>query len=134
LDRNCVACHQEKKALDLTGAIEYVSCPRDKYKECCYTRSYTNLAEKYGFYFHAHSSWLFGSPPSSGPSRTSPGQFGARASKLLEYLDQSHYGVKLSEEEFHRVVLWLDCNSDFYGAYEKPEAQARGELVEPSLQ
>jgi hypothetical protein len=76
---------------------------------------------------------VFGSSSSSGPSRTSPGQFGARASKLLEYLGQSHHGVKLSAEDFHRIVLWLDCNSDFHGAYEKPEAQARGELVEPSL-
>jgi len=133
LDRNCVSCHREKKALDLTGAIEPKSCPRDKYKECCYTRSYNNLAEKYGFYFHAHSSWLFGSSSSSGPSRTIPGRFGARASKLLDYLGQSHYGVRLSEEDFHRVVLWLDCNSEFYGAYENAEAQARGEVVHPSL-
>ena len=133
LDRNCVGCHREKKALDLSGAIQYRPCPRDKHKKCCYTRSYNNLAEKYGFYFHAHSSWLFGSSPTSGPSRTIPGKFGARASKLLEYLDQRHYGVKLSEEDFHRMTLWLDCNSDFYGAYENAEAQARGQLVEPSL-
>jgi hypothetical protein len=133
LDRNCVGCHREKKALDLTGEIAYTPCPRDKYKQCCYTRSYDSLAQKYGFYFHAHSEWVFGSSSSSGPSRTSPGQFGARASKLLEYLGQSHHGVKLSAEDFHRIVLWLDCNSDFHGAYEKPEAQARGELVEPSL-
>jgi len=133
LDRNCVSCHQEKEALDLTGAIEYVPCPRDKHKQVCYTRSYNNLAAAYGFYLHAHSSWLFGSSPASGPSRTIPGQFGARASKLLEYLDPSHYGVDLSEKDFHRVVLWLDCNSEFLGAYEDAEAQARGQSVTPSL-
>ena len=133
LDRNCVACHQEKEALDLTGVIEYRPCPRDKHRRCCYTRSYNNLAEQYGFYFHAHSSWLFGSSPDATASRTIPGEFGARASKLLEYLDERHHGVGLSDDDFRRVVLWLDCNSDFLGAYEDAEAQARGELVRPLL-
>ena len=71
--------------------------------------------------------------PGSWIIRTIPGEFGARAAKLLEYLDERHYGVKLSEEDLHRVVLWLDCNSEFLGAYEKAEAQARGELVRPGL-
>jgi hypothetical protein len=133
LDRHCVVCHQEQNALDLTGAIQYRPCPRDKHKQCCYTRSYISLAEKYGFYFHAHSHWLFGSSPASSASRTMPGGFGARASKLLEYLGQSHYGVDLSEADFRRIVLWLDCNSEFLGAYEDAAAQARGELVMPRL-
>ena len=51
----------------------------------------------------------------------------------MEYLDEGHYGVKLSDEDLHRMVLWLDCNSEFLGAYERPEAQARGELVSPVL-
>jgi hypothetical protein len=133
LDRNCVRCHREQKALDLAGAIQYRPCPRDKHKRCCYTRSYNSLAEEYGFYFHAHSSWFIGSSPASAASRTNAGQFGARASKLLDYLDPSHYGVDLSEEDFRRIVLWLDCNSEFLGAYENAEAQARGELVTPRL-
>ena len=133
LDRHCVACHRQKQAIDLSGAIEWRPCLRDKQRTCCYTRSYNNLAEKYGFYFHAHSSWLFGSAPASTASRTIAGQFGARAAKLLDYLGERHYGVKLSEEDFHRVTLWLDCNSEFYGAYENAEAQARGEVVHPSL-
>ena len=37
------ACHQEKKALDLAGAVE---------GSYGWTRSYNNLAGKYGFYFH----------------------------------------------------------------------------------
>ena len=133
LDRTCVGCHEEKKALDLTGAIEYRLCPRDKQRKCCYTRSYNNLAEEYGFYFHAHSSWLFGSSPASTASRTIPGEFGARASKLLKYLDRRHHGVSLSDEDFRRIVLWLDSNSEFLGAYEDAEAQAMGELITPRL-
>ncbi len=135
LDRHCVACHRRKRALDLSGEIQYRPCPRDKHKQCCYTRSYNNLAEAYGFCFHAHSDTTIANVDmvQRAASRTIPGEFGARAAKLLEYLDDRHYGVKLSEEDFHRIVLWLDCNSDFLGAYEEADAQAHGELVRPGL-
>ncbi|MFQ5808115.1 MAG: discoidin domain-containing protein [Armatimonadota bacterium] len=122
LDRNCVSCHREKQVLDLSGAMDGKSG---------FTRSYNNLAGKYGFYFHVRNGSI--NTGVHGGSRTTPGKFGARAAPLLEYLDQRHYGVKLSQDDFHRLVLWLDCNSEFYGAYENTEAQARGEVVWPSL-
>jgi hypothetical protein len=122
LDRHCVTCHQEQGALDLTGAIE---------GSLGWTRAYQNLAGEYGFYFHVRNgSFLEGI---HGGSRTLAGQFGARASRLLDYLDSRHHGVSLPAGDFHRVALWLDCNSEFFGAYENPEAQARGEVVIPSL-
>jgi hypothetical protein len=122
LDRQCVDCHRQRGALDLTGAVA---------GEHGWTRSYQNLAAAYGFYFHSSKGCL-GSAQHGG-SRTTPGQFGARASKLLNYLDDRHYGVRLAPEEYQRLVLWLDCNSEFYGAYEHPAAQARGEVVLPTL-
>jgi len=36
-------------------------------------------------------------------------------------------------EERRRVIVWLDANSDFFGAYEDTLAQSRGELVKPTL-
>jgi len=122
LDRHCVACHQKEKALDLTSTIEA------KYG---WTRSYTNLAGKYGFYYHVNNGSI--NSGVHGGSRSIAGQFGARASKLTDYLDQRHYGVKLPAEDLHRITLWLDCNSEFYGAYRNTEAQARGEVVQPLL-
>jgi hypothetical protein len=68
-----------------------------------------------------------------GGSRTIPGKFGARASGLLKYMDEQHYGVKLSQADFHCLTLWLDCNSEFYGSYEDTEAQAQGLIVYPTL-
>ena len=35
--------------------------------------------------------------------RTTPGQFGARASKLIAILEKGHYDVKLSDEDLHRL-------------------------------
>ena len=97
-----------------------------------FTRSYNNLAGKYGFFFHVTNGAI--NTGVHGGSRTIAGQFGARASGLLKYLGPEHYGLKLSDEDFHRVTLWLDCNSEFLGAYEDQQAQARGEVVRPSLQ
>jgi hypothetical protein len=122
LDLNCVACHAEKKVLDLAGTP---GGPNG------WTRSYANLAEKYGFYFHVTNGSI--NTGVHGGVRTIPGQFGAQAAPLIEYLTAKHYGVSLTDEELRRMTLWLDCNSEFYGAYENIEAQARGEIVEPSL-
>ncbi len=123
LDRHCVACHREKKALDLSGAIDG---PHG------WTRSYTNLARDYGFYFTVGNGTIRRGV--HGGSRTVPGRFGARAARLVDYLDERHHGVRLAPEEVGRITLWLDCNSEFYGAYENTEAQARGEVVGPTLE
>jgi hypothetical protein len=122
LDRNCVSCHSGDQAPDLTGVIE---------GDHGWTRSYNNIAAEYGFYFHTSKGVI--SAPVHGGSRTIAGKFGARASRLLEFMGEQHYGVKLSEEDFHRLTLWLDCNSEFYGSYEDTIAQAKGQIVLPTL-
>jgi len=122
LDRSCASCHEEKKALDLSAKIAGKNG---------WSQSYTSLAGPYGFYYDVGNGAINNGV--HGGSRTVPGQFGAKASKLLEYLDERHYGVQLSEQDLHRVRLWLDCNSEFYGSYEQTEAQARGEVVLPTL-
>ena len=121
LDRNCVSCHVESKALDLAGV-----------PDGNFTRSYNNLAGKYGFYFHVSNGAI--NTGVHGGSRTIPGKFGARAAELLKYTTEEHYGVKLSQEDRHRLILWLDANSEFLGSYENVAAQLRGEAVQPTLQ
>jgi hypothetical protein len=122
LDRNCVECHVQEDALDLRGTIE---------GEHGWTRSYTNLAKDYGFYFNVRNGSI--NDGVHGGIRTTAGEFGARVSPLMDYLDAEHYDVQLSDEDFRRIALWLDSNSEFYGAYEHTEAQSRGEVVQPSL-
>lgn len=115
LDKHCTACHEQNAATAPNLAREPI--------ERKWYASYNSLV-KFGFISYRH------------PLRTTPGQFGARASKLLEILDKGHYDVKLSNEEFHRITLWLDSLSMFYGVYEKEggEAQLRGEIVRPTLE
>ena len=70
LNRNCVACHKKKRALDLSGPIEGNNG---------WTRSYNNLAPKYGFYFNVENGSILGGVHGGG--RT-VGRFGPGRSKL----------------------------------------------------
>jgi len=125
LDRHCVKCHTKNKpkAPDLTGTIT---------RSNGWTQSYVSLASKYGFYFHVRNGSI--NTGVHGGSRTIAGKFGARASKLYQMLAAGHHKVKLPAEDLHRITLWLDSNSEFYGAYYNTAAQARGELVPPDLE
>ncbi len=68
-----------------------------------WTRSYNNLAAKYGFYFHVSNGSI--NTGIHGGSRTIAGSFGARVSGLLKFMEERHYDVKLSEKDFHRLTL-----------------------------
>jgi len=132
LDRHCVACHEQKKAIDLSGARIEPNPDRKKRSSLdAFTRSYANLAPKYAFWFDSAGN---SAVTPRGGVRTIAGKFGAMASPLLALLDKGHHGVKLPPEDLHRLTLWLDCNSDFLGAYHSVEAQLRGEIVKPDLE
>ena len=51
-------------------------------------------------------------------------------------LAKGHNDVKLTPDEMHRITLWLDCCSVFYGVYERDggEAQLAGKIVAPTLE
>jgi Hydrazine synthase alpha subunit middle domain len=123
LDRQCVSCHDGKpaRAPDLRAG-NWSADPQKWFT------SYRNL-RPYAFHLGAdgpgYDAWM--------APRSVAGGFGARASRLLPLLEQGHHGVALTPEELRRITVWLDANSDFFGAYENLDAQARGEVVRPSL-
>lgn len=125
LDHNCVACHQKNKgkAPDLSGDIA---------KKYGWSNAYANLTAKYAYYHSGGNGAI--RDPQHGGSESTPGQFGAMGSKLWKQLNAGHKDVKLSQSDLHRITLWLDCNSVFYGAYDRLEEQARGALVKPALE
>ncbi len=53
-----------------------------------------------------------------------------------QILEQGHHKVKLSDEEMHRITVWLDSCSIFYGVYEEQGgiAQLEGKVVYPTLE
>ncbi len=122
LEKNCVACHDRsraegKKAPDLGKGAQRQ--PGQWYA------SYDALRGHTFFWDNA----VFDSVP-----RTTPGKFGARAAKLYQMLAQGHHDLKLPAEDAHRLALWMDCNSDFYGSYENLQDQLDGKVVWPRIE
>ncbi len=133
LDRHCVGCHQENadEAPPLDSSLVTHPGGGHMNRATTYFQSYVSLAPEYGFYDYGGRGWR-------DPKwyRTTPGEFGARASKLYPMLRDGHHDVQLTPEELHRIAVWLDSCSLFYGVYEKEggEAQLRGEIAWPTLQ
>ncbi|MCP4456223.1 MAG: hypothetical protein GY809_32600, partial [Planctomycetes bacterium] len=132
LERNCVTCHdknQDKLAPDLKKG-NFRENPWHWYA------SYMNLRPFAFFYGEAPS---YKNLPSDQYNewtapRTIAQHFGALESKLYRHLKAGHHDLQLSREDMHRITLWLDCNSDFFGAYENTLEQSRGEVVHASLE
>jgi hypothetical protein len=120
LDDKCVTCHRREKACDLGAEIA---------GKWGWSKSFENLSE-FGWAKHGGN----GAINRNGTSRSIAGQVGARASRLYAILVNGHHDVQLSPDEMRRITLWLDCNTNFYGAYHDLEAQARGELVMPTVE
>jgi len=141
LDKNCVACHAEKiKSAQpgqkipprLDSEVTELSVKGWMNKSTRYYKSFLDLAEPYGFTnYGSKRDW--NSPKFY---RTTPGAFGARASKLYAMLQSGHHDVKLTADETNRIVTWLDSVCQFYGVYEKAggEAQLAGGLAQPTLE
>jgi hypothetical protein len=120
LEQRCVGCHErEPKAPSLAATPG-----RYGWSEAYHTLSAQAWAK------HGGNGWL----AKNLTSYSIPGQVGARASALLRLLEAGHHDVTLTPTEWHRLTLWLDLNSNFYGVYHDPAAQARGDLVPPILQ
>jgi hypothetical protein len=124
LDKKCVSCHEKevdgKKPIPLDSTIVIDK----RLKNTRVYRSYQSLIHEYAFWRYVDR------------YRTIPGKFGAKASKLYKILKKGHYDVKLTDEEMHRITVWLDSLSNFYGVYSKEggEAQLRSEVVYPTLE
>ena len=97
--------------------------------------SYRALKEGYTFWF---SGAMWGNMCSEysgihGGSRTIPGRFGARNSRIGKALLSADHRKNVTPADRHKVIAWLDSNSLRLGAYRDEQAQLRGELVWPIL-
>ncbi len=115
-DTTCLPCHKEKnKGLQ--------------------DMRYENLKEEYTFWF---SGAMFTDMTTAysgvhGGSRTIPGRFGARASKIGQTLMHESHRTAVSGEDRHKIIQWLDCNSLRLGSFIREAAQLKGELVWPAM-
>lgn len=94
------------------------------------------------FEYDAHNMWVskmifswpggIGNTQGYAGSRSIPGFFGARVAGFGKGARDMYEAGRITEEEFRRVVVWLDCNSMRYGDFRNTEKQDAGEIVWPS--
>ena len=103
LDAKCVKCHDgtRPKCPSLKGEPEGWAC-----------KSFNALVKHV-----AYSSW--GAPKNNYEPLTEPLRFGALASPLLKRIESGHGGVKLTDDELHRLILWMDSNGACWGTFDK---------------
>ncbi|HOX37160.1 MAG TPA: hypothetical protein PL033_04155 [Candidatus Brocadiia bacterium] len=91
-----------------------------------------NALEPYAFYF---AGGMMGTTikPIHGGSRTIPGRFGARNSRMGQAMLKKPHTDNVSPEERRRIILWLDANSPRLGAFRDEDAQIRGEIIWPEM-
>ena len=122
INARCLPCHtKERKAPDLSGVT---------FGRHGWSKAFETL-QRYGWGKSGGNGAIRG----NGGCTSIAGKIGAKGSRLLPHLTgpKGHHDVKLTAEELYRITLWIDCNTNFYGAYLETEKQARGELVMPSI-
>lgn len=126
INSKCVGCHDKsakegKKAPNLHG---------DQFGKNGWSKSFEVL-HKMAWGKHGGN----GSIRRNGLSYSIPNKVCARVSKLYAHLTKEggHHDLKLTRDEMLRITMWIDCNSNFYGAYLEESKQAKGEVVIPTL-
>jgi hypothetical protein len=119
--RTCTPCH--RKEGKGPALLEYGD-PLDK----------DNPLRKLVFFQQGgfSNTWPSGGKGGAGGSRSIPGRFGAAQSRMGQILLKPPHLNALTEEEFRRVALWMDCQSPELGSYSDVDAQKRGELIWPT--
>ena len=117
-DRHCVSCHGAEDpdgGLDLSGVLT-----------THFNRSYEELLKKGWVPFIQE--WTGPAAQDRGPYHISNGSmsfseavgpytFGSHRSKLIALLRKGHEDARLSQDEFVRLVTWIDANAPYYGSY-----------------
>jgi len=107
LDRHCIRCHNRKKpkpALDLRGDLTGL-----------FNRSYESLLQ--GKFVHTIREWAGWTYSMQHAPAAGPYSYGSHRSKLVKMLRKGHNKVKLSKQEWIRLVTWIDCGAPYYGSY-----------------
>ncbi len=102
-DKNCIGCHdaKHKKGINLTGVLDSNRVPA----------SYRSLISQ-GLVHYADMNYEKG-----GVAILPPFSLGTMKSKLVQTLAEGHHKVTLSEDDWRRIKLWIDCNCPLWPDY-----------------
>lgn len=76
-------------------------------RESCFNASYRELWQK-----------KYLSAIGAGPAEIMQARsWGSNVSRLVKTLDAGHHGVRLSPQEYERIITWIDINAPYYPTY-----------------
>ena len=133
LDAKCVKCHGEKrdaKAPDLRAG-DWRKNPMGLSTSYMSLRPYVHFFTREYQITHKYPG---GGEGFQEPSYSLPCTTGALGSPLYQMLRKGHHDVALTEEEWARLILWMDSNAQYIGHDHKPDDQRDGKVVEPIME
>lgn len=135
-DRHCVSCHNasniEKSRISLTGelakpeTVKLIGAGQVDPKRA-YTQSYVTITTSGNPDNNPWMTWL---KPRSRAVMLPPYHTGASKSKIMDYFEATHYGVKVSENERRTFACWLDLLVPFCGSYTQHNTWTDAEKAE----
>ena len=130
-NRHCITCHQgntedpdskKRSTLDLTGKVARLPSGNGFAGFRDFTQSYIALTASGKC--TPLVNWIH---PESMSAMLPPYACGSTQSKLLDYLEPSHYDVQLTDAERRTVACWIDLAVPFCGSYTQANTWNRQE-------
>jgi formylglycine-generating enzyme required for sulfatase activity len=109
LDAYCIGCHNGVAPADGKATFDLTAKPAERVPSAFqmhFSQSYMQLRR-----------WVH-TPTLESDAHMLPARaFHADTSALVQVLRDGHYGVRLNEEAWDRLITWIDLNAPFHGAW-----------------
>lgn len=135
-DRHCVSCHNSAKIgeskISLTGelarpeSVKLIGAGQVDPKRA-YTQSYVTITTSGNPDANPWMTWL---KPRSRTGPLPPYHTGACKSKIFEYFEPAHHGVRVTDNEKRTFACWLDLLVPFCGSYAQHNTWTDAEKAE----
>ena len=122
IDRRCVGCHDGSKAdrPDLRSVrVDESVKPMRKGSRV--------LPQDFSWAYYNLQRYVWRPTGESEMAVLMPMEHHADTSELVQMLRKGHHGVELTEEEWDRIVTWIDMNAPFYGSWQDAPRTANPE-------
>jgi formylglycine-generating enzyme required for sulfatase activity len=117
LDRRCVGCHDGTKP------------DRPSFKDDGKMVGFSTAQSRYSKPYLALIKYVRRNGPEGDYHVLTPLEFHADTSELIQLLRKGHHGVQLNQEEWDRLITWIDVNVPFYGTWKEARPNIRDEYV-----
>lgn len=118
LDRRCVGCHNGSKP------------GRPNFQDDGERVGFSTAQNRYSKPYLELARFVRRNGPEGDYHVLTPLEFHANTSTLIQILRKGHYGVELTDEEWDRLITWIDLNVPFYGTWKEATPQIKDELVQ----